>query len=60
MIPSIVNRRTDQPQQKHHGTVNAKMHNSRMPWPREDRRLGPVERQTRDARFSRVKGDGKI
>jgi hypothetical protein len=36
------------------------MHISRMPWLREDRRLGPVERQTRDARFSRVKGDGKI
>jgi hypothetical protein len=36
------------------------MHIIRMPWLREDRRLGPVERQTRDARFSRVKGDGKI
>jgi hypothetical protein len=36
------------------------MHISCMPWPREDRRLGPVERQTRDAAFSRVKEDRKI
>jgi hypothetical protein len=56
----MVNRGTNQPHQKHHETVGAKTHINRMPGPREDRGLGPVERQTRDAGFSRVKGDGKL